>query len=208
MRGNLRWPWRRAATDRSIPACAGEPDAASSGDDEGKVYPRVCGGTGSFYLLAFFCEGLSPRVRGNPAIRPADHAGAGSIPACAGEPPGTGSDSDPIRVYPRVCGGTSVGSAAELHIQGLSPRVRGNRRTIVWYAWRRGSIPACAGEPRGGVAEGGTLGVYPRVCGGTRAGKPVPVEAGGLSPRVRGNPRREGRARRSRGSIPACAGEP
>ena len=29
----------------SIPACAGEPPAAPSGDPAGEVYPRVCGGT-------------------------------------------------------------------------------------------------------------------------------------------------------------------
>ena len=52
----------------------------------GKVYPRVCGGTG----MALRCRrrdwGLSPRVRGNLRLTPALDGGHGSIPACAGEP--------------------------------------------------------------------------------------------------------------------------
>ena len=36
----------------------------------------------------------------------------------------------------------------------------------------------------------------------------IVLRLSGLSPRVRGNPHRRGRAGRPRGSIPACAGEP
>ena len=50
--------------------------------------------------------------------------------------------------------------------------------------------------------------VYPRVCGGTWANLSSAFLGGGLSPRVRGNPRAVARGSRFEGSIPACAGEP
>ena len=51
-----------------------------------RVYPRVCGGTGQPVGQIGLVEGLSPRVRGNRHDKVCDHCGAGSIPACAGEP--------------------------------------------------------------------------------------------------------------------------
>ena len=71
-----------------------------------------------------------------------------------------------------------------------------------------GSIPACAGEPEGGVQPTPSYRVYPRVCGGTRNRSPNDPLDWGLSPRVRGN-RVEGLIDGAPiGSIPACAGEP
>ncbi len=91
---------------------------------------------------------------------------------------------------------------------GLSPRVRGNHRCDERLILRRGSIPACAGEPT--CSSNGTSGarVYPRVCGGTRGcARQLPC-GGGLSPRVRGNRATGAPAISPAGSIPACAGEP
>ena len=70
---------------------------------------------------------------------------------------------------------------------GLSPRVRGNppmRRTLLGYM---GSIPACAGEPSSVSASMLSIGVYPRVCGGTINFERPDGSFYGLSPRVRGN---------------------
>ena len=111
----------------SIPACAGEPRCESRRCPSLWVYPRVCGGTGSLYLLAHHVLGLSPRVRGNHRHFDSGTALVRSIPACAGEPAGAAPRSCPGGVYPRVCGGTGwnlYGSRAQ---QGLSPRVRGNQ---------------------------------------------------------------------------------
>ena len=71
----------------SIPACAGEPLLYSTLCGHSGVYPRVCGGALAVDVDRRDAVGLSPRVRGSPD--PARHAGggAGSIPACAGEPP-------------------------------------------------------------------------------------------------------------------------
>ena len=91
---------------------------------------------------------------------------------------------------------------------GLSPRVRGNRRTGPRRTRPPGSIPACAGEPRPPGAGWTPARVYPRVCGGTQ-GQGHGARGGvGLSPRVRGNRNRRAALVSGPGSIPACAGEP
>ena len=50
--------------------------------------------------------------------------------------------------------------------------------------------------------------VYPRVCGGAALEIAAPEMVKGLSPRVRGSPRRGLYLCDVVGSIPACAGEP
>ena len=65
-------------------------------------------------------------MRGNPARRALLRTTAGSIPACAGEPPLTDETGAPKTVYPRVCGGTELGYQYVGNDEGLSPRVRGN----------------------------------------------------------------------------------
>ena len=152
--------------------------------------------------------GLSPRVRGNPERAGRLRGRTGSIPACAGEPPGWGAGSGRSSVYPRVCGGTSICLRYASAFAGLSPRVRGNLRALRTDSSDTRSIPACAGEPSSACARAAFRSVYPRVCGGTTPPAGGLSAPRGLSPRVRGNPRHEcGRARHYR-SIPACAGEP
>ena len=50
-----------------------------------------------------------------------------SIPAYAGEPFRRRCPADCEPVYPRVCGGTIAFLSGQLVIDGLSPRMRGNR---------------------------------------------------------------------------------
>ena len=188
MRGNLR-PCRAPTWyDRSIPACAGEPPPCRVNDTAVKVYPRVCGGTRGTSCRRLAWYGLSPRVRGNPYSVWRPQSMDRSIPACAGEPDAFKTILGPDEVYPRVCGGTHAMLPVLLPSRGLSPRVRGNldfsqksacggglsprvrgnrRRLYVAIPVNR-SIPACAGEPVWGLFVGLVLGVYPRVCGGTR----------------------------------------
>ena len=172
------------------------------------VYPRVCGGTDARRGSIPSPHGLSPRVRGNRVhtVKPNDDAG--SIPACAGEPLRRLNARSRLGVYPRVCGGTWAKLVGGIDASGLSPRVRGNllefQHPFYWY----GSIPACAGEPIWAEGGQGKVTVYPRVCGGTYSTTPIYDQGKGLSPRVRGNRIREVTATTSKGSIPACAGEP
>ena len=92
--------------------------------------------------------------------------------------------------------------------RGLSPRVRGNPAAFLPSVHQRGSIPACAGEPRQLLDASEPAGVYPRVCGGTCARPGSWRSMNGLSPRVRGNLHLGLEAGGDVRSIPACAGEP
>ena len=208
VRGN-HYPGRGACLSlRSIPACAGEPGGELGHIENHAVYPRVCGGTERMAVRLQAMRGLSPRVRGN---RPA--AGAGvlrlrSIPACAGEPPSATNWHSSLQVYPRVCGGTTPPDTSSKAIEGLSPRVRGNRASSRLCSTGLRSIPACAGEPGQLPLVLNRAEVYPRVCGGTVARRREQGSGRGLSPRVRGNPDVYIIAVHIGRSIPACAGEP
>ena len=91
--------------------------------------------------------GLSPRVRGNHTRTDAAANVLGSIPACAGEPRMLNPRMESEGVYPRVCGGTEEPLGKTVAIEGLSPRVRGNRYDLPTQIENERSIPACAGEP-------------------------------------------------------------
>ena len=198
------WP----AIMGSIPACAGEPICCRLPVSSQTVYPRVCGGTPDGTPVATAAAGLSPRVRGNLMLSPFESCETRSIPACAGEPwPGSGS-SCASRVYPRVCGGTNRKGRQSDNIEGLSPRVRGNRRCSMPKDIRKRSIPACAGEPDTPIGREAGQQVYPRVCGGTIGASALAAKYEGLSPRVRGNHIRTTHSVNRIRSIPACAGEP
>ena len=86
-------------------------------------------------------------------------------------------------------------------MRGNQPRACANHVLV-------GSIPACAGEPRGEPYCSAIHQVYPRVCGGTFREDGSSDSWTGLSPRVRGNQVEDVRAYVLDGSIPACAGEP
>ena len=175
----------------SIPASAGEPWSGRIPWLPNRVYPRECGGT-PFPCCLFRPEGgLSPRVRGNHAEWWSHRHLRRSIPASAGEPPPARPQRLGHPVYPRECGGTFKNCATLLSSMGLSPRVRGNRDCHGALADVRRSIPASAGEPHTLTVTGDVIAVYPRECGGTDAeGGPMQFERG-LSPRVRGNRRRD-----------------
>ena len=147
VRGNPTDPELFTKMRGSIPACAGEPTASRRPRSFPRVYPRVCGGTLHPLPRQVGEQGLSPRVRGNLQHGLRHGRGAGSIPACAGEPTSRRWTAACGWVYPRVCGGTTRIEASLWQGQGLSPRVRGNRSRTRRRDCRRRSIPACAGEP-------------------------------------------------------------
>ena len=152
--------------------------------------------------------GLSPRVRGNRLQQGHHGAGAGSIPARAGEPIASIFIPLPCKVYPRACGGTGSSLRTVGDGLGLSPRVRGNPCCARGGSVNRRSIPARAGEPSCRWRPGRRGRVYPRACGGTLVVQGVAQSTAGLSPRVRGNHRAGGVPVVGVGSIPARAGEP
>ena len=147
-------------------------------------------------------------MRGNPKHRYAGRKIRGSIPAHAGEPLAHELRKCLLWVYPRACGGTPEPFHGDGDHEGLSPRMRGNLERCVVRPGLIGSIPAHAGEPFAELLLLLRERVYPRACGGTLDAPAAKDPEPGLSPRMRGNPRRARRRGRYRGSIPAHAGEP
>ena len=153
----------------SIPACAGKPMALDAPLRTAGVHPRVCGETSRAFVDGSLETGPSPRVRGNLRERKTEQERLGSIPACAGKPCTAGIPSWDARVHPRVCGETRLVRRGQLrngvHPRvcgetatrrdtpsspwGPSPRVRGNPGDRRRHILGDGSIPACAGKPRG-----------------------------------------------------------
>ena len=147
-------------------------------------------------------------MRGNRARGEAAGGGHRSIPAYAGKPLPARRRRRSVRVYPRVCGETRFMGVDFVSDQGLSPRMRGNRRRRRSVRFRRRSIPAYAGKPPSRGSCPCWTEVYPRVCGETKLAISGQPPARGLSPRMRGNhvvrPPHHDRL----GSIPAYAGKP
>ena len=132
----------------------------------------------------------------------------GSIPAWAGKPRPRPGAADPCVVYPRVGGETCHRLTRYARCNGLSPRGRGNPRNASATAQASGSIPAWAGKPPRRMAGAPPPKVYPRVGGETSAVGIISDGQSGLSPRGRGNRRRQIMPMLSSGSIPAWAGKP
>ena len=93
-------------------------------------------------------------------------------------------------------------------MSGLSPRVRGIRQRAFEHQRRRGSIPACTGNPGTVLCAASWRRVYPRVYGESPLTRLLVPLLAGLSPRVRGIQGQPGDGRAASGSIPACTGNP
>ena len=172
--------------------CAGEPHEGTTNDTQGRVYPRVCGGTGGVSATNPACAGTTTLASSDPWVYPRVCGGTRGVrcnhrPSCGGtgsslvnaslvsglsprvrgNRPARKSKRAPSSVYPRVCGGTRWVASRGMFYLGLSPRVRGNLAAERPFVGFHRSIPACAGEPPivSRLSELST--VYPRVCGGT-----------------------------------------
>ena len=111
-------------------------------------------------------------------------------------------------IYPRGCGATSVQTLLDRLRAGLSPRVRGYHIPLANVSGLPRSIPAGAGLPAGPTDATICAGAYPRGCGATADGHLADGGDVGLSPRVRGYPIRYTPGSDSIRSIPAGAGLP
>ena len=166
LRGNRTATTCSMRLKRPIPAPAGEPRNQLVIELAQGAYPRACGGTAAWQVICPTPTGLSPRLRGNPALAGMNDCTRGSIPAPAGEPDSGNAHTASHMVYPRACGGTAQWMTERGDNHGLSPRLRGNHHTVpkgrhtdlsprlrgnrvgtlLWMGRRR-SIPAPAGEP-------------------------------------------------------------
>ena len=157
---------------------------------------------------AAMTEGLSPLARGNRDVGCCKQSRCGSIPARTGEPNPHNAALSISGVYPRSHGGTGIILFGLKIGTGLSPLARGNLRLLPSLVRPSGSIPARTGEPLDAMFICSSLRVYPRSHGGTVARKTAAIQAEGLSPLARGNPRGTSPWQAMRGSIPARTGEP
>ena len=132
----------------------------------------------------------------------------GSIPAGAGNPETSLAGSEDEGVYPRGCGEPLFLRHDLEFSKGLSPRVRGTRRSRRSARARAGSIPAGAGNPSVWGRCFWLQRVYPRGCGEPFSSNVAKERVVGLSPRVRGTLEGGGASRTIVGSIPAGAGNP
>ena len=208
VRGSRHAGHSHARRSGSIPACAGEPFRIVSAARPWWVHPRVCGGAIVRPDTIADWKGPSPRVRGSHGWNGRAVSYPRSIPACAGEPARRRRRRCPGRVHPRVCGGADVALLADAVKPGPSPRVRGSPGVVHRVDAGRGSIPACAGEPKHRRCFRRVFRVHPRVCGGAVIAGYCYWWAKGPSPRVRGSLPHQNRLPQRNGSIPACAGEP
>ena len=208
VRGIRRLPAAAAASRRSIPACTGNPLVYGRAPAAPRVYPRVYGESLHATRTSAAVHGLSPRVRGIHLYCVPTDLSNRSIPACTGNPRGFDLVRYVLRVYPRVYGESAALCAPAAVCRGLSPRVRGIPHRPRLHRRRRGSIPACTGNPPAGQARRRRARVYPRVYGESVRRHADEAFTRGLSPRVRGI--RHGRRRGGQqiGSIPACTGNP
>ena len=84
-------------------------------------------GNQSLIILRGTGERSIPASAGEPSTTTSDTATSRSIPASAGEPLVASPMARPFGVYPRECGGTALNNIIVVTNKGLSPRVRGNR---------------------------------------------------------------------------------
>ena len=166
------------------------------------------GGAGSAIAGKKAAWGRSPHARGSRLLTNLLGDPIRSIPACAGEPPRSPTRPASGWVDPRMRGGARVRRSHPHHHPGRSPHARGSPQDGRGRAGSVGSIPACAGEPRGaGVDQPGGR-VDPRMRGGAQRAARAAWCGRGRSPHARGSPPRRAAGRLEAGSIPACAGEP
>ena len=148
-RGGLEHFRSFVGVDGSIPACAGEPRSGTRWAAQTGVYPRMRGGAIVRRNVIRGMRGLFPACAGEP---PAKARGSdrlrGLSPHARGSPKKGPLDRSGVRVYPRMRGGATIRASIDIHQGGLSPHARGSHRVCVAGRLQRGSIPACAGEPR------------------------------------------------------------
>ena len=199
---------RSVAELGSIPAGAGNPTHGSQISSSPGVHPRGCGESVITGTIVSQAAGPSPRVRGiRPPGRPPP-AGAGSIPAGAGNPASSGAAGCIRTVHPRGCGESGDCRGANVATRGPSPRVRGIPRDPGGGEQAERSIPAGAGNPRCAGSTAGATRVHPRGCGESSELAEALDGYEGPSPRVRGIHAGGLSAGAEPGSIPAGAGNP
>ena len=151
--------------------------------------------------------GSPPRVRGKGKSLVPDFAVQGITPACAGKRRCMTLRTPRKEDHPRVCGEKSFFRAADEHLAGSPPRVRGKgiRNTRIQHL--NGITPACAGKSIHGSDRGRETWDHPRVCGEKIHNIRVTGDVVGSPTRVRGKVKMRCSNGIVPGITPACAGK-
>ncbi len=165
MRGSPDRRARSLARRGSIPAHAGQPARPIAAPTFDGVDPRACGAASMSGSPSSAGKGRSPRMRGSQVKRTSRPAAPGSIPAHAGQPRPRHHARERRGVDPRACGAAWTVHVYARSVRGRSPRMRGSLLNDLDADSPRGSIPAHAGQPAGGIVTGKLTGVDPRACG-------------------------------------------
>ncbi len=151
-----------------IPARAGEPGPVRRRSWLFSAYPRPRGGAPSAVDSGSFLFGLSPPARGSQDETAGILRAPGPIPARAGEPRTPSARPSFASAYPRPRGGAEIVARRARGQMGLSPPARGSLGCPRAHQFRRGPIPARAGEPRSAGRAAPLVRAYPRPRGGAR----------------------------------------
>ena len=138
------------------------------------------------------------------ALAQADEMGI--IPAYAGNTSSGHVLDLTYRDHPRVCGEHPSKRLKAKPAPGSSPRMRGTPVHRTCILPRHGIIPAYAGNTRCFSRTSVSAGDHPRVCGEHVVWLCFLFRSVGSSPRMRGTHSRDYREHRTRGIIPAYAG--
>ena len=109
--------------------------------------------------------------------------------------------------HPRVCGENYLLWFLDIGLSGTSPRMRGKFRCRRRLPSGNRNIPAYAGKMLLARSFGRRLKEHPRVCGENFWARPMPFQASGTSPRMRGKCSVASSMRSCKRNIPAYAGK-
>ena len=149
MRGKLRHAGGLPASERIIPAHAGQTTIFSFNSARWSDHPRACGANGVWGVFNIRGHGSSPRMRGKPAVIYPRLGARRIIPAHAGQTHGRRYMADRTPDHPRACGANSTKYNARHMPTGSSPRMRGKQGRVRADPIRRRIIPAHAGQTLG-----------------------------------------------------------
>ena len=192
----------------SIPARAEQPKTIASTSSCPGVHPRSRGAAGRQSPLPRRRLGPSPLARGSQRQLPGRDAGAGSIPARAGQPCGPERPPCCCRVHPRSRGASATRTSRSRPSSGPSPLARGSLAEGAEITCVPGSISARAGQPPIRRRAGRSPWVHPRSRGAARFKRDLAGIDKGPSPLARGSPPRSAPGWTHSRSIPARAGQP
>ena len=206
LRGTRCHPQTHTAGQRIIPALAGNTSLRGSGYVSAGDHPRACGEHPASARHHCVNRGSSPRLRGTREHESVGVPHGGIIPALAGN-----TNSKPVVLpwlgdHPRACGEHDLLADWPYGTPGSSPRLRGTRLPPSGHFFRAGIIPALAGNTRRHDAPSYPARDHPRACGEHPSLLIRAMVCLGSSPRLRGTPRTGRSTNRSRGIIPALAG--